>query len=652
MPGRAAAMKPILPSAVLILGCIAVASAQAPKPRTSDFFSRDAGDAPAKPKTSDFFSRGIGAAPPEQSPAPPTASVAPAPPIGPASITALGSDGLLAERVRYVSGEMTLTAARIEVRGTRLTREDLARLLDPAAPGDLRERLAAVKAREIVVPDLTITSGPAVANLRDIRLSDVGDGRIGSVAAGPGSATFGEAGKPGRAAFARFEAASVDADRLLAPSMPRATDDASTRETVFAGAALDDTTLTSPDGDVVRIARIAGRDYRSRRTAAGLGATFDRIADGLDKRADAGARSRGLAAASDLLGAFEIGGLEAVGIDYSNPRGSTGRIARIGLAAAAGTPGSVRLDGFETAGPDLTARIAAIAVEDISLRSLIDGMASAAATGSAIGPAEARRFVPQVGAIRLGRVEVVKGGPAAGTGSFTLAGLELATSDFVEGLPTRMRFAMRDLSVPVAALSGTDPAGQLAGLGYTDIATSVRADLAWSEASRQLDVHEIAFEGGGMGSAKLRAVVGNVSKDLFGRDSDAATRAALGAAAQSIDLDIQDRGLLDRILAMQARQQGVAAEDLRIAYAAYARLGIPEVLGPTMPGATELAQAVARFITKPGQLRLRAKATQAAGLSAADVTAAGNPATLLGRIDLTATTETDGDANLAAVPNR
>ncbi len=642
MPGRPAAMKPILPSAVLLLGCIAVASAQAPKPRTSDFFSRDAGDAPAKPKASDFFSRGTGAAPPEQSPAPPTASVPPALPIDPASITALGSDGLLAERVRYVSGELTLTAARIEVRGTRLTREDLARLLDPAAPGDLRERLAAVRAREIVVPDLAITSGPAgaaSADLRDIRLSDVGDGRIGSVAIGPGSATFGEAGKPGRAAFARFEAASVDADHLLAPLMPRATDEARTRGTVFAGAALDGTTLTNPDGDVVRIARIAGRDYRSRRTAAGLGTTFDRIGDGLDKGADGGARARGLAAASDLLSAFEIGSLEAIGVDYSDPGGTTGRIARIGLAEAAGAPGSLRLDGFETAGPDLTARIAAIAVEDISLRSLIDGMASAAATGSEIGPAEARRFVPQVGAIRLGRIEVVKGGLAAGTGSFTLDGLELATSDFVEGLPTRMRFAMRDLSVPVAALSGKDPSGQLAGLGYSDIATSIRADLAWSEASRQLDVHEIAFEGGGMGSAKLRAVLGNVSKDLFGRDSDAAMRAALGATARSLDLDVQDRGLLDRILAMQARQQGVAAEDLRIAYAAYARLGIPEVLGPTMPGATELGQAVARFIIRPGQLRLRAKATQGAGLSAADVAAAENPATLLGRIDLTATTE-------------
>ncbi|WP_187275301.1 hypothetical protein, partial [Methylobacterium sp. WL120] len=346
----------------------------------------------------------------------------------------------------------------------------------------------------------------------------------------------------------------------------------------------------------------------------------------------------------------QVGSLEAVGLDYADPHGTTGRIARIGLAAAAGAPGSVRLDGFETAGPDLTARVASVAVEDVSLRSLIDGMAAAAATGSRVGPAEARRFVPQVGAIRLGRIEVAKsgskdgskdgttGGEGAGAAAFALDGLELVTSDLVEGVPTRLRFAMRDLSVPAAFVSGQDSSGQLAALGYTAVATSVRADLAWSEASRQLAVHEIAIEGGGMGTAKLRAVVGNVSRDLFGRDPEAATRAVLGATAQSLDLDIQDRGLLDRVLAMQARQRGVAAEDVRIEYAAYARLGIPQMLG-SMPGATELGQAVARFIMRPGQLRLGVKPLQPAGLSAAEVAAAEDPATLLGRIAVTATTE-------------
>ncbi|TXM55486.1 hypothetical protein, partial [Methylobacterium sp. WL120] len=192
-------MKPILPSAVLILGCIAVASAQAPKPRSSDFFARDAEERPAKPRASEFFSRGA----------------APA-----SAISALGADGLVAEGVRYVSDAMTLTAPRIEVRGTSLTREDVARLLDPAAPGDLRERLAAMKAREIVVPDLAITLGSAVASLKDLRLSDVGDGRIGAVVVGPGSVALGEGATPARAAFARFEAGGVDADHLLAPFLP------------------------------------------------------------------------------------------------------------------------------------------------------------------------------------------------------------------------------------------------------------------------------------------------------------------------------------------------------------------------------------------------------------------------------------------------
>ena len=131
-------------------------------------------------------------------------------------------------------------------------------------------------------------------------------------------------------------------------------------------------------------------------------------------------------------------------------------------------------------------------------------------------------------------------------------------------------------------------------------------------------------------------------------------RAALGAAAQSLALEIQDRGLLDRVLAMQARQRGGAVEGVRIEYAAYARLGIPHVLGST-PGATELGQAVARFITRPGQLRLGVKPLEPAGLTAAEMTATEDPATLLGRIALTATTEwapRAWTAPLAALPNR
>ena len=69
-----------------------------------------------------------------------------------------------------------------------------------------------------------------------------------------------------------------------------------------------------------------------------------------------------------------------------------------------------------------------------------------------------------------------------------------------------------------------------------------------------------------------------------------------------------------------------------------ASLGLAAILGPS-DGAKALANAVARFVAKPGTLTVKASAKTPTGLGLADVITLGEPTEIFEKIDLEATAE-------------
>jgi hypothetical protein len=141
-----------------------------------------------------------------------------------------------------------------------------------------------------------------------------------------------------------------------------------------------------------------------------------------------------------------------------------------------------------------------------------------------------------------------------------------------------------------------------------------------------------------MGNATLRGVLGNLTKDVFSPDSTVALVALVGATAKSLDLTVENQGLFERALAEAARKQGKAPDDLRREYGMAAAVAVPAMLGGS-PAARNLGQAVARFIAKPGRLRISARSKEATGLGVSDMALLGNPSAIFDKLDVTATVE-------------
>ena len=221
---------------------------------------------------------------------------------------------------------------------------------------------------------------------------------------------------------------------------------------------------------------------------------------------------------------------------------------------------------------------------------------------------------------------------------FAVREVEVTADKPVNGVPTNLRFGVDGVAFTVPPGAKQDGLRELSELGYTKADVSGLIAASWNEASNELVVREVSMRGSDMGSVTLRGTLGNISKDVFSPDVTVAIVSLIGATAKTVDLAIENTGLVEKVMAQQAQQQKKSLEDLRREYGMAAAVGIPALLGNTASAKT-LGQAIARFITKPGRLAITAKAKDSGGLGVADFASIGEPATILEKVDITARSE-------------
>ncbi|MGA0595454.1 hypothetical protein [Enterovirga sp. CN4-39] len=584
---------------------------------------------------------------------PAAASVAPAPagaaeaaPSGPFAV-AQTPEGYRASNLRFVAGPSTYVIPTAEIRGSSLSRDELSRLLDPASPASLAERVAGLRADEIVIPELRtetgIGPGRQSAVYRDIRLSGVASGRIEKATGGNGSFDGTSPDGPSRGAFARMDMGDIDA-ALMVSLLDKAPPGTSPElKRIYGSVAIESLTSEGPKGNRSRIARLAGRDFRARPTRDGWLATANAFAGHTDlNTAPPAERSRVVGAMVDLFEAFEVGALEATGIEFSDAdkKETAGRISRIAYTGG-GSPGEFRVEGFEAGGEDGGIRIANFSVGGISLSPMLSAARELAGKTAELTPAEIRRLVPVIGSVRMSGIEVnTKGDAPKGEAPMriTLASLELLADNLVDGVPTDLRLSLRNLSVPLEAAARNETARPLAALGYDKIDASLTANLGWEAPGQELVIRELSAEGAGMGRLLVRGVVGNLSKDAFSPDEALAVVAWMSATARSLEVIVQNAGLFEKLLAAQAAEKKRSVDELRREYGMMAAVAVPVMLGNSA-AAKAVGQAVARFVAKPGRLVIEARARDAAGLGVADFAAAPDPTALLDKLDLSASAE-------------
>ncbi|KQT86912.1 hypothetical protein [Methylobacterium sp. Leaf466] len=580
-------------------------------------------------------------------------------------------------------GGTVLTAPRLTVSGTRLSKDDVVALLKPGPGAPWPARLARLDAASLTIPELRVSyveGGPARQGVvyRDVVAKDVRAGRIAELTASGASVSVTGGPRTGTGTYGRIEARDVDLV-TLSRLYGEPGDGKGAMQRIYGVVSLSDVAYVDDRGTALRIARIEGRDMSGRQTPATWAGAFQSLT-GLDLDREAldtmspAERARLTGMAADLVDSVAIGALEATGLSLQETRDKAVdlSIARFTMGAAGASfedigfsgggarsrIGRLSLSGFSLA-PTVAAlrRLSALTTppSDDDLRRLTPTIGTLAVQNVAIDlPAETVPAEPPPAAARVpvdrppGLGGDLRAGPPAMPAPSPVpapvvlpaahVGLRDATMSFgtpKDGVPTAGRLSLSGLTLPSAAVAGIPGLGSLGQYGYRDLDLDAVAESSWDEAARELKVREISVSGKEMGTLRLNGTVGGIGPEVFDADAAVSGYAWLSATAKALDLTIENTGLFERFITAQSKVLSLKPEELTQEYATASAFGVPAILGGSA-NAKAIGTAMAQFVAKPGRLFLSARPKNGTGLGVIDFSAAPNPGAVLDRLDVTA----------------
>lgn len=605
------------------------------------------------------------------------------------------------DALKFDFGAVVITAPKIDVKGSALEREAFVSLFNGSTGESAVSRMSKLNAAEISAPELTIeqTIGPQkqITRYRDIRFSDVKDGKIarGTAASGTVTATLPASGSPttppsagralGDAAKAiaggasagptsingqllrtSFEALDLKhmARVLTEKAQPGVTE---AMLPIFGRFEQDGYTLDMGAAGKMSLGKTTGRGFAARVGDEPLGEVITRFITMSEAQAKAakepGAKPPSLKSEEDrrmglsllsLYDNFSYGSGEArdMAMTIVTPATSSAKsetvdmkIARIAFGEDAPAKSGFAVEGLQFAAGGAKGQIDSLSHSGFAMGSVLSELKALLAKPDAeLDTIDFRKFIPTIGTLRLDGLSVdvpqpgKPGQPALAPLKVGLKTFELKAGEQLNGVPTSLGLTIDNLLAPVTEASGNPAARDLIAMGYRMLDLSAKIDLAWEAARSELAIRAISFGGAGMGKLEAKGTLGNVTKDLFSSDLALAQVAALGATARLVEAKLQNQGLFEKLLDNEARKAKRKPEDLRREYAMMASLGLAAILGPS-DAAKTLTAAVSRFVAKPGTLTVQASAKSGSGLGLADVITLTDPTEIFDKIDLKANAE-------------
>lgn len=237
----------------------------------------------------------------------------------------------------------------------------------------------------------------------------------------------------------------------------------------------------------------------------------------------------------------------------------------------------------------------------------------------------AERKVPDI----VFLMEALKGDFAASKGKanegrmkFALGKLNITSGDFVGVTPTRIDYTLDKLDVPLDATSKDDAILALREMGMTQLGLDARISASWAEASQSLSLKEISVNVAQLARTAIASQIGNIPRAFF-EDPQRNWPSAMGAAINSLTIDIDNQGGLAKLTDVMARRQGKSGEQMRKEFATIAPMLIAGVLAGH-PDSGKVAQALANFINNLNGLKLKVTAAGPNGIVLTDLATAGN----------------------------
>lgn len=252
-------------------------------------------------------------------------------------------------------------------------------------------------------------------------------------------------------------------------------------------------------------------------------------------------------------------------------------------------------------------------------------------------------LLPDFGTWRLSdldvNVEIIEPEIEAENVNFKLKEYELKASNPVNGIPSSFRGAMNDLTFKLTESMSEDVYQQLLALGYETITLSSVTDFEWDQANQTMLIKDISLSGKDMGSFSMSGEIGGFKKDFFSGDKVLTQVALLGLTARELNVDMVDHGFIGRWIDLQAEDQGMSAEELRMLIAGTVENSLQLAIGE-QPKLQPVIEAFTKFLSKPGRFDLKLKAKSEKGLGMFDfLTASQDPERFIEKIDISVNAE-------------
>jgi hypothetical protein len=541
---------------------------------------------------------------------------------------------------------------RIEVFGSTLTAADLRQLFDANDPKRLPDRLRAITADRIIAPEIVAelkaaTPGQTVT-YHNLVLSGVNAGRVSDASAQSISMALSD-DKSGKISGDFGALAAHNIDLVLAGRIAAGSRNADEQKALlYESFSLDGGGFVAPKENFeITFGHVSGANIKARPFSTPL-ASLPKQNDASreltpeEKRVMAGV-------GADALDSFDIGNFEMRDIGFkglSDAKPFNGHFDRITLAGV----GDAKIEEFSFAGfstntsDGIRVSFGNLAFRGFDMTATRARLrAAAAVNGQPVDEAKPREVMPNLREFNLVGFEYRGAGSGgaivASTGRNTVRidKIEMHGADLYQGMPTALTASMDGLSFDVSATSPDDTLRTIAGLGYSRVDVGSRMDVAWKETAQELAVNEVSVAANGMGALKLKGTLTNVSQDLFAPEPAVAQAAALATLVKNIDLTVTDQGLLNRMIANEAKRSGRTPDAVRSEWVTAAGVGIPASLGDAPAGRT-IGAAVSKFIAKPTTLHIVANAPN--GIGAADfMLFSRDPPAFLKRMDVQASAD-------------
>jgi hypothetical protein len=541
----------------------------------------------------------------------------------------------------------------IDVFGGPMSAADLRQLFDANDPKPLPERLRAVSADRIVASEIVAepkagTPGQTVT-YRNFVLTGVNAGHVTDASAQSISMVLTD-DNAGRISgdFGAMTAHNIDfvlAGRIAASSRSDANE---AKGLLYENFSLDGGRFVAQKENVeITFGRISGSKIKARPFATPLSALPK---DNSQPQVMTPERKRMMAGfGADLLDSFDIGSFEVrdIGVKgISDAKPFNAHLDRMALADLGDAKiGEFSFAGFSTTTSDNTrVSLGNVAFRGFDMSAMRTRMKAAASDiAQPLDEAKPRELMPNLREFSLSAFEYrgagagIVAGAGRGGANVRINKIETRSSDVYEGIPKALTASLDGLSFDVSATASDDSLRTIAGLGYSQVDLGSRMDVAWKQSAQELAANEVSVAAAGMGALRLKGTLTNVSKDLFAPEPAVAQAAALSALVKNVDLTVTDQGLLNRMIANEAKRSNRTPDAVRSEWVTAAAVGIPRALGDAPAGRT-LGAAVSKFIAKPNTLHVSANAPN--GIGAAELMLfSQDPAAFLKRMDVQASAE-------------